>query len=123
MNRVRSLLTAQTRIVDRGTSQWCSAYSGRCTSTQDYYAGIDPASKIGESASFIAAVANQARRMLRPGIRPAIGDYAGVRAYLIRAVSAAMKRDAASGESIDLVVVTKEGFRRIPKEDVKKMLA
>jgi proteasome beta subunit len=40
----------------------------------------------------------------------------------VRAVSAAMKRDAASGESIDLVVVTKEGFKRIPKEDVKKML-
>jgi len=90
MNRIRSLLAAQTRIVDRGTSRWCSAYSGRCTTAQDYYAGIDPASMIGESASFIAAVANQARRMQRPGIRPSAGGYSGIRAYLIRAVSAAM---------------------------------
>lgn len=93
MNQIRSLLIAQTRIVDSGTGGsrgWCSAYGGRCTSTQDYYAGLDPASMVGESAPFIAAVANQARRMHRPGIKPALGGYPAVRAYLIRAVSAAM---------------------------------
>ncbi len=40
----------------------------------------------------------------------------------VKAVSAAMKRDAASGERVDLVVVTKFGFKRMSKEDVKKLL-
>lgn len=39
-----------------------------------------------------------------------------------KAVSAAIRRDAGSGERIDLVVITKEGIRRIPKEDVKQYL-
>jgi proteasome beta subunit len=39
-----------------------------------------------------------------------------------KAVSAAMKRDAATGERIDLVTVTKAGFRRYDREDVKKIL-
>lgn len=40
-----------------------------------------------------------------------------------KAVSAAMKRDAASGERVDLVVVTKAGFKRMDKHDVKKLLS
>lgn len=39
-----------------------------------------------------------------------------------KAVNAAIKRDAASGERIDLVVVTKYGFKRMDKEDVKRIL-
>jgi len=39
-----------------------------------------------------------------------------------KAVNAAIKRDAASGERIDLVVVTKYGFKRMDKEDVKRVL-
>jgi proteasome beta subunit len=39
-----------------------------------------------------------------------------------KAVSAAMKRDAASGERVDLVVVTKYGFKRMEKEDVERLL-
>lgn len=39
-----------------------------------------------------------------------------------KAVHAAMKRDAASGENVDLTFVTKEGFRRIPRKDVKDIL-
>ncbi len=39
-----------------------------------------------------------------------------------KAVSAAMKRDAASGERVDLVVVTKYGFKRMAKEDVQRLL-
>jgi len=40
-----------------------------------------------------------------------------------KAVSAAMKRDAASGERVDLVVVTKAGFKRMDKHDVKKLVS
>lgn len=39
-----------------------------------------------------------------------------------KAVSAAIKRDAGSGERIDLVVITKVGFKRMDKEDVKRIL-
>jgi len=39
-----------------------------------------------------------------------------------KAVSAAMKRDAGSGERVDLVVVTKEGVKRIPKDEIKKYI-
>jgi proteasome beta subunit len=39
-----------------------------------------------------------------------------------KAVMAAMKRDAATGESVDLTFVTKAGFKRLPKEDVKKLI-
>lgn len=40
-----------------------------------------------------------------------------------KAVSAAIKRDAGSGERVDIVVITKEGFRRIPKEEIKRYIA
>lgn len=39
-----------------------------------------------------------------------------------KAVSAAMKRDAASGERVDLVVVSKSGFKRLEKQDVIRLL-
>jgi proteasome beta subunit len=40
-----------------------------------------------------------------------------------KAVSAAMKRDAASGERVDLVVVNKSGFRRLEKSEIIKILS
>lgn len=39
-----------------------------------------------------------------------------------KAVSAAMRRDAASGERVDVCSITKEGFSRMEKEAVKKLL-
>ncbi|MBI5051242.1 archaeal proteasome endopeptidase complex subunit beta [Candidatus Micrarchaeota archaeon] len=39
-----------------------------------------------------------------------------------KAVSAAMKRDAASGERVDLVVIDKQGFRRYDKSEVKNLI-
>ncbi len=40
-----------------------------------------------------------------------------------KAVSAAMKRDAASGEGVDIVVIGKSGFRRCSKEEMSHILA
>ena len=40
-----------------------------------------------------------------------------------KAVSAAMKRDAATGERVDLVTLTKSGFKRYDKEEIKKILS
>jgi len=39
-----------------------------------------------------------------------------------KAIAAAMKRDAATGESVDLVTITKAGFRRYEKSEVEKLL-
>ncbi len=49
-------------------------------------------------------------------------DIASNAVIAAKAVSAAMKRDAASGERVDLVTVTKNGFKRYEKEDVSKLL-
>jgi proteasome beta subunit len=38
----------------------------------------------------------------------------------IRALHNAMKRDSASGESIDVVVITKDKYERLNQEEVKK---
>ncbi len=40
-----------------------------------------------------------------------------------KAVAAAMKRDNATGEGIDVVVITKNGARRIPKNEVAALTA
>ncbi|MEM4348224.1 MAG: archaeal proteasome endopeptidase complex subunit beta [Candidatus Anstonellaceae archaeon] len=39
-----------------------------------------------------------------------------------RAIAAAMKRDAASGENVDLVSITKAGFKRYEKSEIEKLL-
>ena len=39
-----------------------------------------------------------------------------------KAVSAAMKRDAATGERVDLCVIDKNGFRRLEKHEVKALI-
>ena len=39
-----------------------------------------------------------------------------------KAIAAAMKRDAATGERVDLVTITKAGFRRYERADVEKLL-
>ena len=40
----------------------------------------------------------------------------------VRGISAAMKRDSASGNGINIVVITKKGYQEIPEEDVKRRL-
>lgn len=39
----------------------------------------------------------------------------------VRAVNTAMKRDSASGESVDVVVISKTGVKRLARLDVEKM--
>ncbi len=40
-----------------------------------------------------------------------------------KSVAAAMKRDSATGEGIDVVVITKDGVKRLSKSDVNQFLA
>lgn len=40
----------------------------------------------------------------------------------VRAIGSAMKRDIFSGDGIDVVTITKEGFRRYKKEELDKMV-
>ncbi|MEM3551252.1 MAG: archaeal proteasome endopeptidase complex subunit beta [Candidatus Bathyarchaeia archaeon] len=42
---------------------------------------------------------------------------------IVKAVDSAMKRDAASGDSFNVVVVDKNGYRELTEEDKKKLLA
>ena len=44
-------------------------------------------------------------------------------AVAAKAVSAAMRRDAASGERVDLCIISKQGFKRLSKEEVKALLS
>jgi len=38
----------------------------------------------------------------------------------IRAMTAAMKRDSASGDGMDVVVITKEGYRELSREEIEE---
>jgi proteasome beta subunit len=40
----------------------------------------------------------------------------------VRAITAAMERDSASGGMIDVAIITKEGFKEIPEEEIKKLM-
>ncbi|RLF40090.1 MAG: proteasome endopeptidase complex, archaeal, beta subunit [Thermoplasmata archaeon] len=40
----------------------------------------------------------------------------------IKAISAAERRDSASGGMIDIAVITKEGFQEVPKEEIKQKI-
>jgi len=40
----------------------------------------------------------------------------------VRAITAAMNRDSASGGMIDVAVITEEGFKEIPEEEIKKRM-
>lgn len=40
----------------------------------------------------------------------------------VRAITAAMARDSASGGMIDVAIITKEGFKEIPEEEIKKLM-
>ena len=40
----------------------------------------------------------------------------------VRAITAAMNRDSASGGMINVAVITKDGFKEIPEEDIKKRM-
>ena len=39
-----------------------------------------------------------------------------------KAISVAMRRDCATGESVDVVTITKSGFKRLEKSEVEKLL-
>jgi len=40
----------------------------------------------------------------------------------VRAITAAKNRDSASGGMISVAVITKEGFKEVPKEEIKKRM-
>ena len=42
---------------------------------------------------------------------------------VVRAVSSAMKRDSASGDSFDVAVITQEGYRELSDDEKKAVLA
>ena len=39
----------------------------------------------------------------------------------VRALTAAMKRDSASGDGISMCVIDSKGFQKVPEEEIKKI--
>ena len=42
---------------------------------------------------------------------------------VVRAVNTAMKRDSASGDSFDVAVISKDGYRELSEDEKKRILA
>jgi proteasome beta subunit len=42
---------------------------------------------------------------------------------VVKAIDSAMKRDSASGDSFDIAVITKEGYRELSEKEKKGLLA
>jgi len=40
----------------------------------------------------------------------------------VRAIGAAMRRDSASGDDIDVAVISKKGFKEVPQDKIKKLM-
>jgi proteasome beta subunit len=52
--------------------------------------------------------------VLEDNYREGLGEEDGIK-LAIRAITAAIKRDMGSGEGIDVIVISKKGFRRLEK--------
>jgi len=59
--------------------------------------------------------------VLEDGYQEGIGIEEGIE-LAIRAMASALKRDMASGENVDVVVIDKKGFRKISKEKIAELL-
>jgi proteasome beta subunit len=42
---------------------------------------------------------------------------------VLKAVTSAMKRDSASGDSFDVAIITKEGYRELSEEEKKQLVS
>ncbi len=60
--------------------------------------------------------------ILDQGYKKGMPEADGVK-LAVNAVAAAMKRDNATGEGVDAVIITKDGSRRLSKEDTIKLIS
>jgi proteasome beta subunit len=60
--------------------------------------------------------------VLEPGYKEGMSVNEAI-PLVVRAVNSAMKRDSASGDSFDVAVISKEGYRELDEDEKKKVLA
>jgi proteasome beta subunit len=60
--------------------------------------------------------------VLEPGYKEGMSINEAI-PLVVRAVSSAMKRDSASGDSFDVAVISKEGYRELSEDEKKKLVA
>lgn len=60
--------------------------------------------------------------VLEPGYKEGMSVKEAI-ALVVKAVNSAMKRDSASGDSFDVAVISKEGYRELSEEEKKAILA
>ncbi len=81
---------------------------------------LDPLGSVTEEKCFSSGSGSPiAFGVLEDGYKEGMTIDAGIR-LVLRAVDAAMKRDVGTGDSFDVAVVTKEGYRELSSEDKKK---
>ena len=84
---------------------------------------IDPFGSITEEKTFYSTGSGSpvALGILENGYKKAITVEEAL-SLVVRAVKAAMKRDAASGNSFDVAVITKKGYRELSEDEKSKYL-
>jgi len=60
--------------------------------------------------------------VLEPGYREGMSVQEAI-PLVVKAVNSAMKRDSASGDSFDVAVISKEGYRELGEQEKKRILA
>jgi len=81
---------------------------------------LDPLGSVTEEKCFSSGSGSPiAFGVLEDSYKEGMTIDAGIR-LVLRAVDAAMKRDVGTGDSFDVAVVTKEGYRELSSEDKKK---
>ena len=81
---------------------------------------LDPLGSVTEEKCFSSGSGSPvAFGVLDDGYKEGITTNDGIR-LVIRAIDAAMKRDIGTGDSFDVAIVTKEGYRELSAEDKKK---
>jgi proteasome beta subunit len=60
--------------------------------------------------------------VLEPGYKECMSISEAI-PLVVRAVTSAMKRDSASGDSFDVAVISKEGYRELDEDEKKKVAA
>jgi len=84
---------------------------------------LDPFGSITEEKAFYSTGSGSpiALGILENGYKEGITVEEAL-SLVVRAVKAAMKRDIASGDSFDVAVITKEGYRELNEEEKTKYL-
>jgi len=81
---------------------------------------LDPLGSVTEEKCFSSGSGSPiAFGVLEDGYKEGITINEGIR-LVLRAIDSAMKRDIGTGDSFDVAVVTKEGYRELSSEDKKK---